>query len=157
MECGFDSRSGYQIFPNQGMFSMKKFDEEIVFDEMAGKVITKVIGKNGDNCLTFETNNGEVFKFFHEKDGNFAKIDNICGDLNNLVGKPLLSAKAVIFHNHSLINMQEKNNPNWIFYRFSNLETRVDIRWYDKTKYNYSEEVSFYYVDENGTETVYEV
>lgn len=63
-------------------------------------------------------------------------IEDICGDLNDLVGEPLLVAEEC-----------SKNDPKayeygaWTFYRFSTIKGTVTVRWYGESNGCYSVDV----------------
>ena len=117
-------------------------EEDTVYESMIGKVFTKVERTN--DTLTFE-NDEEQFVFYHEQDCcESVYIESIIGDLQDLVGVPLLMAEEV---NNSENDLPKKNEYDdsytWTFYKFATIKGYVDVRWYGESNGYYSESVHF--------------
>ncbi len=67
------------------------------FKNMIGQVIVKITGSElGSASLTFLNSNSYAFNFFHLPDCcESVYIEDICGDINDLIGSPLLIAEEV--------------------------------------------------------------
>ena len=70
-------------------------NEDIKINEFIGKVFSKI--ENDENYeLLFHTEN-ETYKMYHESDCcELVRIEDIEGDLNNLLNTPILQAEEVI-------------------------------------------------------------
>lgn len=70
-------------------------------------------------------------------------IEDICGDLNALVGSPILIARE-----DSSSDLQPGNEGDdsytWTFYNFATTKGYVAVRWYGTSNGYYSESVDFY-------------
>ena len=67
-----------------------------VFQEMIGQVMESVSGGVGGDRMVFEAANGRKFEFFHEQDCcEDVHIEDIIGDVNDLIGVPILEAEQV--------------------------------------------------------------
>ncbi len=108
--------------------------------ELIGKTLTKITNNN-DNELIFETDTGEKYMMYHDQGCcENVSIEDICGELEWLVGSPILKAEETT----------NKDNPKdpkwddsftWTFYHFATKKGYVDIRWYGTSNGNYSESV----------------
>jgi len=72
-----------------------------ILTELLNKVFTRVITRNDcnnvnkDHIMIF-SNDEEEYTFIHDQDCcEWVHIEDICGDLNDLVGQPLLMAEKV--------------------------------------------------------------
>ena len=64
--------------------------------QMLGKTFVRVTGSVDSDEMLFETADGERFMFAHEQDCcETVRINDIVGDLEDLVGTPLLVAEEV--------------------------------------------------------------
>jgi hypothetical protein len=128
--------------------------------ELVGKTLTNIELK-GDEIL-FHTTEGEIYKMYHDQDCcENVYIDDICGELNDLIGTPILKAEEVSnepFEEafESKFSLDEdscyaKDNEGnykpesctWTFYKFATIKGYVDIRWFGESNGYYSESVNF--------------
>jgi len=117
-------------------------------DVLKGKTLSSVENDNNEE-LVFKTIDGEVYRMFHSQDCcESVYIESIVGDLNDLVGEPILVAEA----NENLFDIlknagkDEDNGDDsytWTFYKFATRKGYVDIRWYGSSNGYYSESVDF--------------
>lgn len=136
--------------------------------ELIGKTLTEVIN-NDDDELIFVCDNGDKYKLYHDRDCcEYVSIEDINGDLEDLIGKPILKAEEVSnetfeqeFKNRFNIKdkygyMEDKNGDNepesctWTFYKLATIKGYVDVRWFGESNGYYSESVDFAKADENG-------
>lgn len=115
--------------------------------DMVGKTFTNVTAI--DDELTFE-NEKEKFVFYHCQDCcETVYIDDICGDLNDLVGEPLLIAEDVSGSTPDFpppASYDSYGSYTYTFYKFATRKGYVDVRWYGESNGYYSEEVNLKYV-----------
>jgi hypothetical protein len=115
-------------------------------EDMRGKVFTRVTGSVGGNTLVFETAT-ERFVFYHAQDCcESVDINDIVGDLEDLVGEPLLIAEEV--HGATEPDEEHYESYTYTFYKFATRKGYVDVRWLGESNGYYSESVSL------GRETV---
>jgi hypothetical protein len=108
------------------------------FEDLLGKVMTSVT-KVGDVEIVFLTAEGETFKLYHSQDCcEDVSIEDVAGDLNDLVGSPILVAAEV-----SQTDPVASESGTWTFYKLATAKGWVDIRWYGSSNGYYSESVSF--------------
>ena len=111
--------------------------------DMVGKVFTSVRNENTE--LVFE-NATERFVFFHQQDCcEHVSIEDVCGELQDLVGEPLLMAEEVEGQTPVDFDEAEHESVSWTFYKFATRKGYVDVRWFGESNGYYSEGVSLGY------------
>jgi hypothetical protein len=123
------------------------------FKDLKGKTILSIeISENKDR-ITFFCDDGLAYSMSHYQDCcENVSIEDICGDLEDLIGNPLLIAEEVISEN---VNPPDKANFandysfTWTFYKLDTIKGGVTIRWYGESNGYYSESVTFERVDES--------
>lgn len=116
-------------------------------DILVGKTLSKVenfAGSDGDE-LIFTVNDNEIYKLYHRQDCcENVYIEDITGDLDDLVGKPIL--KASEDSNSDNPREEDEFMPGsftWTFYNIATIKGHVTIRWYGTSNGYYSESVNF--------------
>ena len=111
--------------------------------DFLGKTFTEIKGGIGKDELIFICAEG-VFKMYHSQDCcERVNIEDITGDLEDLIGAPILIAEE---------STSDKNPDGaevskyqdcftWTFYKFATKKGYVDIRWYGESNGYYSESV----------------
>lgn len=111
------------------------------FPALIGSIMTQVSATVGGEEMTFERADGKRFSFYHSQDCcENVRIEDIEGDLSDLVGAPLLMAEEV--------SSEEGEAPpgdsyTWTFYKFATARGHVTVRWLGTSNGYYSESVSF--------------
>lgn len=103
-----------------------------------------------DGCedhILFETDCGLKFKMYHfQSCCEDVRIEDICGDLQDLVGSPVLVAEEVFNDASELIKgpiYQCTKSATWTFYKIDTRKGGVTIRWYRTSNGFYSERADF--------------
>ena len=112
------------------------------FEDLVGKLFLKidVSDGDGDDRITFYCNDGFVYRMYHEQDCcEFVSIKDICGDLNDLVGLPILVAEEVVQDDD-----KASESGTWTFYKLATQRGWVTISWYGESNGYYSESVDLY-------------
>jgi hypothetical protein len=73
-------------------------------------------------------------------------IDDINGDLNNLIGTPIEMAEECTNSNNPQNEWDE--SFTWTFYKLATVKGYVNIKWYGCSNGYYSESVSFEMLEE---------
>lgn len=116
------------------------------FDDLVGHTCIRVENRGGEELL-FQLDDGRKFKLHHNRDCcETVYIEDIAGDLQDIVGAPLLTAEE---SSNNL--MGERKSFTWTFYRMSTIKGSVTIRWQGESNGYYSESVDFEECD--GTST----
>ena len=119
------------------------------FEELLGKTLKAVSGKVGGENITFVTVEGEEYILMHDQDCcESVSVEDITGDLDDLVGSPIVQAEEVVngdnegetgptpdYHDDSF---------TWTLYKLGTTKGRVTIRWFGSSNGYYSESVRLY-------------
>ena len=115
-----------------------------VFEEMIGATIQS-IDKAADQ-LSFRCVDGRTFQFCHFQECcENVEIEDVIGDLDDLIGTPLTMAEEVSNMNESNLTVPEWRDTSytWTFYRFGTNKGEVTVRWFGTSNGYYSESVDF--------------
>ena len=98
--------------------------------QMLGKTFVQVTGSVDSDGMMFETATGERFLFAHQQDCcETVRINDIVGDLADLVGEPLLMAEEVSGEIPEAKEDEYIDSRTWTFYKFATRKGYVDVRW----------------------------
>jgi hypothetical protein len=141
--------------------------EYIDLKELKGKTLLYIRVDDELDEILFTCNDGTQYKMYHEQDCCEAvTIDDINGDLNDLIGNPILIAEEVsnddfVKNFEESFKLEEGRNPDyefsyknefgeskpesytWTFYKLATIKGYVDIRWFGNSNGYYSESVEF--------------
>lgn len=115
-----------------------------VFSKMIGKIMAEVVesGFDGDELRFVEVETGKCHRFYHPQSCcESVSIEDICGDLNDLVGSPILVAEEI----SSEFKESSSGDEQWTFYKFSTIKGSVTVRWYGSSNGYYSTSVNYSY------------
>lgn len=114
---------------------------KVPFSTLVGKLIVE-IERKGDKELVFHTTDG-IYKMFHEQDCcEDVHIEDICGDLNDLLNRRV--TQAVESTSNDLCN-ENHESATWTFYLISSDKGSVNIRWYGASNGYYSERADLWH------------
>ena len=116
-----------------------------MFEKLLGKTIVYIDhiedGDEGDE-LIFYTKEDVKYRMFHWQDCcENVYIESIVGDLEDLIGSPILLAEEV----EQAGEEDTWGTSTWTFYKLSTIKGSVTIRWFGESNGYYSESV---YVEE---------
>lgn len=121
----------------------RKYD----FSVLKGQVLESIIGDVGDDVMLFKCIDGTTYQMYHYQDCcEDVSIEDICGNLNDLIGTPILEAEeSTSGDNPPDVDMsdQYQDSFTWTFYKLRTIKGDVTIRWYGSSNGYYSERVSF--------------
>lgn len=96
------------------------------------------------DTLVFHSSDGRAFKFYHfSRCCESVEIESITGDLDDLIGEPLLMAEE----SSNSQDVSVYKSETWTFYKFATRKGYVDVRWYGTSNGYYSENVDFEVID----------
>lgn len=108
------------------------------FSSLVGKTMMDV-RRIGDERIEFDCTNGKSFALNHHQDCcESVYISDVCGDLTDLVGTPILLAEEAAHD-----DPEASESGTWTFYKLRTIKGSVDIRWHGSSNGYYSESVDF--------------
>lgn len=120
---------------------MSKYDD-VQFSDLVGKTLTSVEVSDDKEEITWKTSDGEAYLMFHQQECcESVSVEDISGDLDDLIGTPVLMAEEST--NDEGPNKESDESATWTFYRVSTIKGTVVIRWYGTSNGYYSERVDF--------------
>lgn len=123
---------------------MSYWKEDVVFSLLKDKVLTEITGSVGDEVMTFTTSDGERYQLWHCQDCcEIVGIEDITGDLKDLIGEPILLAEEVKNPDNTPLPEHVDESGTWTFYKLATRKGYVDIRWLGTSNGYYSESVDF--------------
>ena len=117
-------------------------DPEIV--DFLGEIIIDIRVDGNENEIYFETLDGQTVVMYHEQDCcEDVSIEDICGDLEDLLDSPIILAEEVANENDSPQDEENDDSWTWTFYKLGTNRGSVTFRWYGVSNGYYSESVNF--------------
>ena len=117
------------------------------FEELKGQTLKNIENKNNEE-LIFTLENGDKYKLYHSQDCcESVAIEDIVGDLQDLIGSPILTASEDTSVNENPEGLEPpegyQDSFTWTFYNIGTKNGQVTIRWYGSSNGYYSESVYF--------------
>lgn len=125
-------------------------------EELIGKTLSAVQKDERDSELLFITENDGQYLMFHDQSCcEKVWLEDISGDLNDLVGMPILKASedtnsfSDFEHDVDMPPLEDNHHSyTWTFYNLATIKGTVTLRWYGTSNGYYSEAVNFIKVSE---------
>lgn len=113
--------------------------------ELVGKTITSIDGlEEGSDEATFICSDGTKFVMYHEQDCcESVSIDDVCGDVEDLIGSPILKAEEVSSDASGVEHEYADYSATWTFYHIHTIKGTVTVKWYGTSNGYYSERADF--------------
>lgn len=110
--------------------------------ELLGKIFTNIVSDE-DEILFINDELGS-YKLYHDQHCcERVYVEDIIGDLNDLVGSPILQAEEETSNeNPEGVVVEYQESFTWTFYKLATIKGYVTIRWYGESNGYYSESVS---------------
>lgn len=120
---------------------------------LLGKTLVAIeVDRTSDDSIIFHTSEGETYRMYHSQDCcETVFIEDICGDLEDLIGTPLTVAEEVsnyheaftLIHPNPEVECGVDESYTWTYYKFDTIKGGVTIRWFGTSNGYYSESVDF--------------
>lgn len=114
-------------------------------EDLIGVTLKAIDNSTGDK-LIFVAEDGREWIMSHQQDCcESVSIDDVCGDLSDLIGSPIVMAEeSASSENPDGIDIPEyQESFTWTFYKLATHNGYVTIRWYGESNGYYSEGVDF--------------
>lgn len=125
-----------------------------ILTDILGKTIKEISGaEQYSDIISLKFTDGTHADFFHEQSCcEQVKVEEIIGDIEDLIGSPLLVAEEITnIDNSELLESKRLDEDSycytWTFYKFSTIKGSITIRWLGTSNGCYSERVTFEYCD----------
>lgn len=113
----------------------------IRIEELLGKIFVDIKVNNDQEQIIFTCDDGKKYLMFHSQDCcESVNIEDIVGDLDDLLNEPLLMAEEAT-NSEDTMGKDVYDSFTWTFYRFATKKGYVTIRWYGESNGYYSESV----------------
>lgn len=119
------------------------------FSVLLGKTLARIEGaERGSDRIVISTTTGERFVMWHRQDCcESVEVEDVCGDVADLIGSPILSAEEVTHENEDppgvTVEDMYRESFTWTFYKLATIKGSVTIRWLGESNGYYSESVDF--------------
>lgn len=117
-----------------------------VFGDLLHKTITNINVDRTLDEIRFQISDGSIYLLFHEQDCcEIVVIEDICGDLDDLINSPItLAEESTSFsHPENFTVKSLQASFTWTFYKLATVKGYVTIRWFGESNGYYSESVKF--------------
>lgn len=116
------------------------------FETLKGKTLKAITVSEDKERVDFETEDGKTFRLYHSQDCcESVSVEDVCGDLADLIGNPILLAEEVESEKppEGFKHEYEPESQTWTFYKLATIKGSATIRWFGSSNGYYSETVSF--------------
>jgi hypothetical protein len=113
--------------------------------DLLGKTLRSCV-RDPHDLISFEAEGGERWEMLYVPDCCAqCHIEEIVGDLEDLVGSPIVMAEAITSSEDPKKSEDDEYDPSftWTFYKLATVKGYVTIRWYGTSNGYYSETASF--------------
>ena len=108
---------------------------------LLGKTLTAATGAKDEDVMRLTTQDGDSYVFYHSQDCcESVRIEDIVGDLADLIGEPLTEAEEV---KREATSEEASESGTWTFYKLGTRKGSVTVRWLGESNGYYSESVDF--------------
>ena len=125
---------------------------------LLGKTLNniEVNNVNGGDEIIFFCQDGAKYRMYHEQDcSESVFIEDICGSLPALIGKPLTMAEDVSNKCGRPAKDPWVYSCTWTWYKFATVTGYVTIRWYGESNGQSSEGVDFEIMEDDVNDRNY--
>ena len=106
------------------------YDKQVELKELIGKTVAKI--ENDEEQIKFICEDGSEFLMYHSQDCcESVTVEDICGDLSDLIGSPILRATEDTNENENpggVAVPKYQDSFTWTFYNIATVKGHVTIR-----------------------------
>jgi len=120
----------------------------IKIEDFKGRTISAIEvrrSEEDDHEIVIAFADGEVYKMCHLQECcESVEVEDICGDLEDLIGEPLIEAEEAQSEDQTPDGLTEpfrEDTFKWTFYKLGTKKGGVTIRWFGSSNGYYSEDV----------------
>lgn len=107
---------------------------------LKGKTLRHISNPDSSN-IVFHVSSDEAYIMHHQQDCcETVEIEDICGNLECLIGNPILIAEQRC---STQVDLYQDPSHTWTFYELATIQGSVTIRWHGTSNGYYSESVDF--------------
>jgi hypothetical protein len=119
------------------------------FEDLKGQILVDIEAEPEWYTMSFTLVNGDKYELYHEQGCcEEVRIEDIAGDLNDLIGLPILLAEEVSNINDPPSNkLHNEGCYTWTFYKLATNKGYVTVRWFGTSNGYYSERVSWHKIN----------
>lgn len=124
--------------------------EYLGIEDLLHKTLTNIIVNENNNEIIFVVDEKTKYMMYHEQDCcEIVYIEDICGDLTDLLNTPILLAECVDYEPTNEEDIEKTKGVNewgsctWTFYKLATINGFVTFRWFGESNGYYSEGVDF--------------
>lgn len=125
------------------------WDNTSSFSELLGKTLleVKTVQDDYQDEIHFITADGKYIMTHDQDCCEDVHIEEIIGNLNDLIGTPIVMAEE-----NSNEGESKWGTSTWTFYNLATIKGYVTIRWFGESNGYYSESVDMYFIPNNKEE-----
>jgi hypothetical protein len=119
--------------------------------ELVGKTLTLAQVERGSLYLNADDGSTYLLEGDDDCSNSPASVEDVCGDLSDLIGSPLLVAEEINNDDSSkpLPEVHDaQESQTWSFYKFATIKGRVTVRFFGSSNGYYSETASLHRMKE---------
>jgi hypothetical protein len=114
------------------------WNEDLGMEVLLGKTLTKF--DVGGNSVEIECSDGSKYSLFHSQDCcEHVYIEDVCGDVNDLLGHALLMSERVTNRDDEPQDDRYYESWTWTFFKFATVRGYVTVRFFGTSNGYYSE------------------
>lgn len=125
---------------------MSYYDSTVAnFSDLMSLTLASIAVNENNDEIRFVTSEGKTYLMHHSQDCcESVSIESIVGDLQDLIGTPILNAEEATGERPADVPKPEYvDSETWTFYKLATIKGYVDIRWHGESNGYYSESVDF--------------
>lgn len=134
-----EARDVWMAYINESIKTERDDGLDLLLGKTMERVSQSFLRAAGNDGILFECEGWQFFLVHEQNCCEQVEVEDIIGDLDDLVGSPILMAESV----SNQYDQDYDNSMTYTFYKFATSKGYVTIRFYGTSNGHYSEEVDF--------------